>query len=168
VYALRIACCADYPGIIDEVRSAIGAVKAGPTSRVAVRNTRCVHIVSYWKHWPCLIPQHGPGRKHERPIMLEHWQSDVVEAHAGQFLRGLFHSDGCRFTNWTTRVVAGRPKRYEYPRYMFTNKSADILALCGWALDLLQIESRMANHKNLLVARRDSVRKLDEHVGPKS
>jgi hypothetical protein len=51
---------------------------------------------------------------------------------------------------------------------MFTNKSAGILALCGWALDLLQIEWRMANHKNLSVAKRDSVRKLDEHVGPKS
>jgi hypothetical protein len=99
---------------------------------------------------------------------LERWQSDVVEAHAGQFLRGLFQSDGSRFTNWTNRPVAGTTKRYEYPRYMFTNKSTDILALCGWALDLLGIEWRMSNHKNLSVARRDSVRKLDEHVGPKS
>ena len=29
-----------------------------------------------WKHWPCLFPQHGPGRKHERPIVLEDWQRD--------------------------------------------------------------------------------------------
>ena len=32
-----------------------------------------------WQHWPCLFPQHGPGRKHERPIVLEHWQRVIVD-----------------------------------------------------------------------------------------
>jgi hypothetical protein len=31
--------------------------------------------------WPCLIPQHGPGRKHERKIELVDWQRDIVDEH---------------------------------------------------------------------------------------
>src|SRR3712207_7199029 len=40
--------------------------------------------------------QHGPGRKHLRPIQLEDWQRELVRRHPASFLRGLFHSDGCR------------------------------------------------------------------------
>ena len=61
----------------------------------------CVMAQSHWQHWPCLFPQHGPGRKHERPIVLDDWQREIVEDHPGPFLRGLFHSDGCRAKNWT-------------------------------------------------------------------
>ncbi len=61
------------------------------------------------------LPQHGPGKKHERRIVLESWQQAVVDAHPWAFVRGLVHSDGCRITNWTTRVVNGERKRYEYP-----------------------------------------------------
>ena len=76
-----------------------------------------VAVKTIRKHWPCLFPQHGPGRKHLRPISLEPWQSEIVERYPGRFLRGLFHSDGCRVTNWAVRQVAGTAKRYEYPRY---------------------------------------------------
>lgn len=166
VFALSIYNDAAYVNLSAEIAATLRLVKPG--GRPHTRQVPgCLVTTMSWKHWPCLIPQHGPGRKHERPMVLEDWQRELVGRHPGRFLRGLFHSDGCRFTNWTTREVAGRQKRYEYPRYMFTNKSADILALCGWALDLLQIEWRMASHKNLSVARRDSVRKLDKHVGPK-
>jgi hypothetical protein len=96
----------------------------------------CVITTVSWKHWPCLFPQHGPGRKHERPIVLEEWQREIVEEHPADFLRGLFHSDGSRVRNWTTRMVAGERKRYDYPRWQFTNVSDDIRGLCGWALDL--------------------------------
>ena len=122
----------------------------------------------YSKHWPCLFPQHGPGRKHEREIVLEPWQVAFVEGHPGPFLRGLFNSDGCRITNWTERPVGGERKRYEYPRYFFSNRSEDILQLCEWALDLLGVEHRRSNAWNISVARRASVAVLDQHVGPKS
>ena len=56
---------------------------------------------------PCLFPQHGPGRKHERPIGLAGWQQEIVAAYPWDFLRGLLHSDGARVNNWATRVVAG-------------------------------------------------------------
>jgi hypothetical protein len=105
--------------------------------------------------------------KHQRPIVLETWQRDIVERYPGAFARGLFHSDGCRITNWTTRIVAGRVKRYEYPRYFFSNESTDILAICGWTLDLLGVQWRLPRRNLLSVARAASVAILDEHVGPK-
>jgi hypothetical protein len=67
-----------------------------------------------WKHWPCLFPQHGPGRKHDRKLVLEPWQQRIVDEHPADFLRGLLHSDGCRVNNWATRMVAGEIKRYDY------------------------------------------------------
>jgi hypothetical protein len=121
-----------------------------------------------WKHWPCLFPQHGPGRKHERRIVLEEWQRAVVEQHPAAFLRGLFHSDGCRARNWTQKVVAGEVKRYDYPRWQFTNVSDDIRGLCCWALDLLGIPWRRSNARTVSVSRRAGVAALDELIGPKA
>lgn len=91
-----------------------------------------------------------------------------MQQYPGRFLRGLFHSDGCRIINWTERRVGGKTKRYEYPRYFFTNYSDDILRLCEWALDLVGVDHRRANRRNVSVARRNSVALLDVHVGPKS
>jgi hypothetical protein len=121
-----------------------------------------------WKHWPCLIPQHGPGRKHERTIALEAWQREVVEAHPGDFLRGLFHSDGCRARNWTTRVVGGEKRRYDYPRWQFTNRSDDIRDLCCWALDLVDVPWRPSGRWVVSVSRREAVARLDALIGPKT
>lgn len=131
--------------------------------------TGCTVIASSWTHWPYLFPQHGPGRKHERPIVLEPWQREVVEQHPGRFLRGMFHSDGCRVQNWATRTVDGVTIRYEgYPRYFFSNRSADVIGLCTWALDLLGVRWTRPRPDHVSVARRDAVAVLDEHVGPKT
>ncbi|WP_300406439.1 transcriptional regulator [Nocardioides sp.] len=121
-----------------------------------------------WKHWPCLFPQHGPGRKHLRPIVLEDWQRVIVETHPGPFLRGLFHSDGCRVRNWARRPVAGELKRYDYPRWQFTNESADIRELCCWALDLADVAWRQSNRTTISVSRREAVARLDALIGSKS
>ncbi|GAB3598771.1 hypothetical protein GCM10027446_29820 [Angustibacter peucedani] len=166
VFSLRISCDARYPGVVDECAASMAAVLANRVSRTA--KPGCVDVTSYSKHWPCLFPQHGPGRKHQRPIVLEAWQSEVVQRHPGPFLRGLFHSDGCRVTNWTVRAVGGRRHRYEYPRYFFSNRSEDILRLCEWALDLLELAHRRNGPWSVSVARRASVAVLDEVVGPKS
>lgn len=128
-----------------------------------VQKIGCVNVQSYSNHWPCLLPQHGPGRKHERVIRLADWQQPVIDAHPESFLRGLFHSDGCRVTNKVVR--AG--KTYLYPRYMFANESSDIMALCQHSLDRLGLRWRMCRRNLLSVARRDDVRKLDQYVGPK-
>ena len=141
-------------------------VKPGGVPHSRLRPGAVVTTIS-WKHWPCLFPQHGPGRKHERPILLQAWQREVVEAHPAAFLRGLFHSDGSRTNNWVRRIVAGEPKRYDYPRWQFTNKSADIKALCCWALERFGVPWRVSNRKTISVSTRAGVARLDELVGVK-
>jgi hypothetical protein len=86
-----------------------------------------------------------------------------VDAYPWEFVRGLIHSDGCRVTNWTVRGG----KRYEYPRYFFTNLSADILGLFTDTLDALGVEWRYANPRNVSIARKGSVALMDAYVGAK-
>ena len=145
----------------------MAAVKPGgrPHTRLT---PGCVVTTMSWKHWPCLFPQHGPGRKHERPIVLEDWQRALVGAHPAAFLRGLFHSDGCRVRNWATRMVAGERKRYDYPRWQFTNVSTDIQQLCCWALDLVEVPWRQSNAKTISVSTRAGVARLDALIGLKA
>jgi hypothetical protein len=125
--------------------------------------SRCIVAVVYSNHLVCLFPQHGPGPKHCRTIGLASWQAELVREEPGQFLRGLIHSDGCRFTN---RVRAGG-KTYAYPRYNFTNASSDIRSLFTDTCDQMRIEWRRMNSRNISIARRDSVARLDRFVGPK-
>jgi hypothetical protein len=139
-----------------------------PTSSVfCVQRTGCTEVKSTSKHWPCLFPQHGPGRKHLRKIQLEPWQRAIVTEQPGDFARGLFHSDGCRFTNRVRRPLADGDHWYEYPRYMFTNESKDILGICAETLDLLGVDWRYSRRNTISVARRDAVARLDQFVGPK-
>ncbi|MCW2982618.1 MAG: transcriptional regulator [Conexibacter sp.] len=117
----------------------------------------------YSRAWPCLLPQHGPGVKHERPIVLTDWQQSIVDARPDQLVRGLLHSDGWRGVN---RVIVNG-KAYEYGRFQFSNRSDDIRALFCDALDRLGIPWRRMNRWNISVARRDGVAMLDHFVEPK-
>lgn len=165
-HTLTIYCSNAWPGLMDAAEEAMRLVMPGAkTGRV--RHTGCTRVVSYSGHWVCMFPQHGPGEKHDRPIVLEEWQEFVLETHPEEFIRGLIHSDGCRVTNWTTRTVAGRKKRYEYPRYLFVNESEDIRHLFTDTLDVLGIEWAYTRRNCISVARRESVAALDEFVGPK-
>ncbi|MFC7306481.1 helix-turn-helix domain-containing protein [Streptomyces monticola] len=165
-YYLRIACADAWPGLIELCREAITAVRPEVGVHLLQRQGY-VAVTSYYRHWPQVFPQHAPGKKHERRITLEPWQQAIVDAHPWEFIRGLIHSDGCRITNWTTRLVAGEVKRYEYPRYFFTNKSADIIGLCTKTLDSLGVRWKRSNSVNISVARKASVALMDTHVGPK-
>ncbi|MFE1859687.1 transcriptional regulator [Streptomyces anandii] len=169
-YYLRIACADTWPGLMRLCREAITRVYPG-AGVCAVRKQGCAMVTSYSPHWPCLFPQHGPGRKHERRIVLESWQQEIVDAHPWDLVRGLIHSDGCRITNWTTRLVGGERKRYEYPRYFFTNVSDDIRRLYTDTLDQLGVGwthcTRHGNPYNISVARKASVALMDAHVGAK-
>jgi hypothetical protein len=161
VPVLRVFCADAWPGLIGECESAMLSVIAKNVQRV--QKTGCVAVQSYSMHWPCLLPQHGPGMKHLRRIALADWQRPVVDAHPGDLLRGLIHSDGCRTTN---RIRRGN-KFYTYPRYNFSNESGDIMALCQESLDRLGIPWRMCRRNMLSVARREAVVRLDGFVGPK-
>jgi hypothetical protein len=69
--------------------------KVGRTAKIG-----CTEVASYSKHWICLFPQHGPGRKHERKIELTAWQQELIDRDPRPLLEGLIHSDGCRVNNW--------------------------------------------------------------------
>lgn len=166
-HALRISCDQKYGAVIDDVASCVRALRPGGGVFLP-RRPECVNVQSQWKHWPCLFPQHGPGRKHERPIVLEEWQRTIVEEHPAAFLRGLFHSDGSRVNNWARRPVAGEPRTYRYPRWQFVNASEDIRGLCCWALDLVEVPWRQSNARVISVSRREAVARLDRLIGPKS
>ncbi len=166
VWVLRIACADAWPGLLDECKTAVSAVR--PDNRVGtVQSVGCSYVTSYSRHWPCLFPQHGPGEKHKRKIELAPWQRAITAQHPDRLARGLFHSDGCRFTNRVRRPLADGDHWYEYPRYMFTNESKDILRICGETLDLLGVDWRYSRRNTISVARRDAVAQLDRFVGPK-
>lgn len=139
VYRLRIVRCDAYPGPMDECEAAILAMKPPGEMVVGrVRKIGCTEIAAYWKHWPCLFPQHGPGRKHDRSIVMEPWQEEILHRHPSLLLRGLIHSDGWRGTNHVTV----RGKRFGV----------------SW---------RQMNDHAIAVSKRSEVAKLDEVVGPK-
>ncbi|MEU1707294.1 helix-turn-helix domain-containing protein [Streptomyces sp. NPDC005706] len=167
---LSVFCNASQTGLIAAAEVAMRRVMPLPSVKPR-RRSGCVEVKSYSRHWPCLFPQHGPGKKHERRIVLEPWQQDIVDEYPWEFVRGLIHSDGCRVTNWTTRLVGGERRRYEYPRYFFTNVSDDIRRLYTDTLDRLGITwthcTRHGNPYNISVARKASVALMDAHVGPK-
>ncbi|MER6674335.1 helix-turn-helix domain-containing protein [Streptomyces sp. NPDC000983] len=167
---LMITCADSWPGLMNDCEQAMRAVFPG-NSVCRVRKTGCHNVKVYSKHLHCLFPQHGPGKKHERRITLKPWQQRIVDAHPWEFIRGLIHSDGCRVINWTTRLVAGERKRYDYPRYFFANKSDDIRKLFADTLDKVGVEwttlARGSDPFNISVARKASVALLDLHVGPK-
>jgi hypothetical protein len=138
-----------------------------PTSRAGLISHRADHMLiasQYAKCWPCLLPQHGEGVKHERPIVLAAWQDGIVTEHPDQLVRGLLYSDGWRGVN---RVVV-RDKTYNYGRYQFSNRSDDIRGLFCAALDRLDIPWRRMSSWNISVARRAAVEALDAFVEPKN
>ncbi len=166
-YALRVSCDEGYPGVIDDVSAAIRLVRP----RVPVFHVRAPGVIvvqANWRHWPCLFPQHGPGRKHERPILLAPWQQRIVHDQPAALLRGLFHSDGARVANWATRPLKnGVTRRYAYPRWQFSNRSDDIHRICQDALDLAGVPWRRSSAVHTSVSTRAGVAALDALIGPK-
>lgn len=162
---LRIVCCDAYPAIMSETAKAMRRVHPGSSVGLCPR-VGCTEVSGYWTHWPCVLPHGQGGLKHERTIALAPWQSHIaLDRQPRPFLRGLIHSDGWRGAN---RVRAATGKYYDYPRYQFSNRSDDIRALFCDACDRVGVQWRRMNRWNISVARRDSVRLLDEFIGPKS
>jgi hypothetical protein len=157
VHRLRIFLDAKYPGIISRAGGAMQATRGGHPGTVTRGN--CVEVYSYWLHWPCVFPQHGPGLKHERTIMLADWQQSLVRTAPERLLRGLIDSDGCRSLN------TGRGG-WVHPRYSFSNLSTDIHGMFREACDQLGVRWTAAP-KVTYVSRKADVARLDEFIGPK-
>jgi hypothetical protein len=159
-----------YPAIIAEVHEAVAATFPGVAVHEFLRMEGSVTAVqANHPALPFAFPQHGPGKKHTRRILLSEWQREVTHAHPKELLRGLIHSDGCRTVNrFKTKLPSGRVAEYEYPRYFFSNLSADIRAIFCEHCDLLGIRWTQSNPRNISVSYRRSVALLDQFVGPKA
>ncbi len=166
VFQLRITCDLRYPNIINEVATHIVIVRGVETVGFATK-VGCVDVNAYWKHWPCVFPQHGPGRKHERSIELAPWQRDIVERRPDALVRGLLLSDGNRHINSVVRRLPSGPRQCHYPRYIFTNASEDILRIFTDSIDLLGLHWTRMTSRDISVARRADVAFLDLFVGEK-
>jgi hypothetical protein len=162
VYALRLFQDMRYPGLIAPWSSAVRTVM--PSNRVYVLYNagggKCAEVKSLSKSWPCLFPQHGPGKKHQRPIFLAEWQQRLVDQDPRPLIRGLIHSDGCRVIN--------KSMGYKYLRYQFTNASGDIRGIFTDACDQLAIPWRRSAPRTISISRREGIEILDSFVGPKS
>jgi hypothetical protein len=157
---LRIFLDARYTNVVDETEALLE--RCFPRNRVTrVRgcNGTMVVLSVYHGHLGCLFPQHGVGKKHDRPIVLESWQEAALAAEPWAFLRGCIRFDGCVFVN--------RTGRYEYLSYCFDNYSADIRDLFVATCRLVGVECRPAG-RSVRIYRRASVGLMLEHVGLKN
>jgi hypothetical protein len=157
---LRLSLDAKYPGIVDDAEALL--CRCFPENRVCrvVADRGATVVLSvYNSHLECLFPQHGSGKKHDRPIQLERWQWHQLKTAPWAFLRGCIRSDGCCFVN--------RTGRYEYISYGFANDSEDIRDLFVEVCRLVDLDVR-PGRKNIRINRRASVAQLLAHVGRKS
>lgn len=165
VYRLRIVQDEKYVRLIDECSLAMAGIVRGAELGVGfVQQVGCIEIYSFWKHWPCVFPQHGPGRKMDRRIELQPWQREIVQRFPRELIKGLIDSDGCRAVN-----VVGKQRRpggYSYPFNEFTNASADIRRIFCVACDQLGISYRR-RERHITISRRPDVGLLECFVGPK-
>ncbi|MBC7814442.1 MAG: transcriptional regulator [Burkholderiales bacterium] len=174
VFLLRISLDAKYPNIVDRCANALQIIlplnKVGFIKHIYQEKLSHIDVSCLHKSWPVLLPQHGKGMKHTREIKLEAWQQLIVDAYPLEMFRGLYHSDGSRFSN----VVNGK----DYPRYQFSNCSPDINRIFRETCAKLGLEwsvgtrgKRAANggiHENTFISKRKDVEYLDSVIGPKS
>lgn len=152
VYRLRVSLDASQPLVVSTCSDAMAAVARG--RRVGCLAGRgCLVVNAYWKHWPCLLPQHAPGRKHSRRIALLGWQREILAEEPEALLRGFIHSDGSRTLNRVGGSV--------YPRYEFSNRSADILQIFCQTCDNLGVHWTRPAPTKVSIARRTDVARLD-------
>jgi hypothetical protein len=157
---LRLMLDTKYPVIVDEAAELLArVVPANRVGRQLLHDGHMATLHAYHGHWTCLLPQHGPGKKSDRPIVLEPWQQELVAAAPWSFLRGCIRSDGCVYIN--------RTGKYAYESYSFANLSSDILRLFASTCTLAGVDCRVYK-KSVAIYRRPSVALMLEHVGRKA
>jgi Homeodomain-like domain len=156
---LRLFLDARYTRIVDEAEALLRRVFPGSrVGRLLRHDGAMVVLYLYHSHLACLFPQHGPGKKHNREIVLERWQEDLVLAAPWSFIKGCIRSDGCVFIN--------RTGKYEYLSYCFDNRSREIRELFTAVCRFAGLEPRPAG-TSVRIYQRASVALLVEHVGVK-
>ncbi len=157
---LRISLDARYPRVVADTRRLVEECLTANRVDVVKADAGATAVVSvYNSHLSCLLPQHGAGKKHLRPIVLEDWQWEMVRAAPWSFLRGCIHSDGCFFIN--------RTGRYRYLSVDFCNRSDDLLDLFAAVCRHAGIDCRPSGHR-VRIYRRAAVADFAAYVGPKT
>jgi len=77
VFNLHIVNDRKYPDINKRLTVLMARLKPGGRPHTRLVPGAVITTIS-WKHLPCLFPQLGRGHKHERPIVLEDWQKEIV------------------------------------------------------------------------------------------
>jgi len=167
-FGLQVYLDTAHPNIIEECARGIEHFAGKQPGRWVRPGTACQRLTSYGAIWWLLFPQHGTGKKHERQIRLEKWQQRIVDKFPEPFIRGLIHSDGSRCMNTFSVELKDGPREYSYPRYFFTNYSADIRAIFCEACDRIGVRWSRSSWRNISVSHRASVARLDRFVGPKA
>jgi Homeodomain-like domain-containing protein len=156
---LRLSLDAAHPRVVGDSDALLRRMfPAHRVGRVSADRGATVVLWVYGSHLSCLFPQAGAGKKHERPIVLQEWQADMLRAAPWSFLRGCIRSDGCAFIN--------RTGRYEYLSYDFHNLSTDILDLFTDTCHALGLRPRRYT-KHVRINRREDVALMVQHVGLK-
>lgn len=159
VYKFRIFQDAKYRNLI---QLCVDKMKAVFETQVNIcKMPGCKEICCHKNNIPEIFPQHGPGKKHLRKIVLADWQKDIVKLYPKEFIKGLIHSDGCRFIL--------KQDDYEYVKYDFSNLSQDILGYYDWACSLINVNTRRHSGGRASVLRtKKDVDIFESFIGPKS
>ena len=164
VFCMRIVLDTAYPGIIDECSAALESIFPAKTAhRLKRRESNCIEVSMYSKHWPCFFPQHGPGRKHLTIHTTCRVATEERRCESQAVHPALIHSDG-------TRIIATERKGSyvrRAPRYAFSNKSEDIKRLFCESCDAVGVRWTRPSDRQIAIYRKASVALLDEFVGPK-
>jgi hypothetical protein len=132
-YRLRIALDKKYDKLNEYAKKALEKIFI-KNSVCVVYAEGCINLSVYYRGLPNVFPHTGKGKKHDRRIVLEQWQKDILDP--TQFLKGLFHSDGCYYLS--------KGKGY----YNFTNFSKDIIELYKTSCNTLGIDYTEVNYKS--------------------
>ena len=80
-YRLQIYLHVDNRAVIERVVRVLKTLLPGRPIAIVRHGRSAVAVSTYFAAWPWLFPQHGRGRKHTRPIVLEEWQQGIVAQH---------------------------------------------------------------------------------------
>ena len=128
VWHLRITLDKKYPAIIDRCRLAINILMPGQRAGLVQRVERMRRRFTLSsKHWPCLFPQHGPGKKHTRTSPSSHGSKRLSTRPP----RSSPPFDRQR------RLPRRRERSWRYDIAILLDRSEDIIGLFTAALDTL-------------------------------
>jgi hypothetical protein len=119
-YRLEINLDPQYPSLIEECARAMRTVHSNHRANLRRKGAE-IAVNSYGVRWLRLLPQHGPGKKHTRPIILAPWQQALVERYKWEFFKGCLDSEGLTVTQDRRRQelpllrIQQRVRRHHWP-----------------------------------------------------